>query len=103
MAWIVRGTAVLATVLPLVMGSATAGATTVLNRGNAAEPNSLDIQLVSGVPEANIVLDLYEGLMTYGPDGKPVNGVAESWTVSPDGKTYTFKLRNDAKWSTARR
>lgn len=99
MAWIVRGTAVLATVLPLVMGSATAGATTLLNRGNAAEPNSLDIQLVSGVPEANIVLDLYEGLMTYGPDGKPVNGVAESWTVSPDGKTYTFKLRNDAKWS----
>lgn len=80
-------------------GLASAQAETILNRGNGAEPNSLDFQLVSGVPEANIMLDLYEGLMAYGPDGKPVPGVAEKWTVSPDGKTYTFKLRDDAKWS----
>ncbi|MDR3516977.1 MAG: peptide ABC transporter substrate-binding protein [Azospirillaceae bacterium] len=76
-----------------------ANAETILNRGNAAEPSSLDVQLVSGIPEGNIQQDLYEGLMAYGPDGKAIPGVAASWTVSTDGLDYTFKLRDDAKWS----
>ena len=76
-----------------------ATAETILRRGNAAEPNTLDLHRVSGVPEANIQLDLYEGLMTYSADGKPIPGVAESYTLSPDGMTYTFKLRANAKWS----
>ena len=84
----------------ILLGSALASnAEMVMNRGNGAEPNSLDVQLVAGVPESNIVQDLYEGLMSYGPDGNPVKGVAESWTISPDLETYTFKLRDDAKWS----
>lgn len=82
----------------LTLGTS-AFAETVLHRGNGAEPSSLDVQLISGVPESNIAQDLYEGLMTYGADGKAVPGVAESYTVSPDGTTYTFKLREDAKWS----
>ncbi|WP_258317668.1 ABC transporter substrate-binding protein, partial [Escherichia coli] len=31
--------------------------------------------------------------------GKVVPGAAESWTVSDDGKVYTFKIRENAKWS----
>ena len=45
-----------------------------------------------------IVKQLFEGLTVSTADGyKP--GMAESWDVSEDGKTYTFHLRQDAKWS----
>ena len=30
---------------------------------------------------------------------EPIPGMAETWTISPDGKTYTFSLRKDSKWS----
>ena len=33
------------------------------------------------------------------PNGKIVPGAAESWTVSDDGTVYTFKIRDNAKWS----
>jgi ABC-type oligopeptide transport system substrate-binding subunit len=39
----------------------------VLYRGNGAEPETLDPQQSSGVSEANIETDLFEGLVTYGP------------------------------------
>jgi oligopeptide transport system substrate-binding protein len=43
---------------------------------------------------------LNEGLVGYDPqDLHPVPGVAERWEISPDGLTYTFHLRADAKWS----
>ena len=68
----------------------TAYATTVLQRGNGAEPETLDFHQSSGVPEANIERDLFEGLLTDSADGKPEAGVAETWDISSDGKTYTF-------------
>jgi oligopeptide transport system substrate-binding protein len=70
------------------------------NFGNGAEPKDLDPQIVTGVPEHHILLNLFEPLVS--PDPKtlaPVPGVAESWKVSKDGKTYIFKLRKNAKWS----
>jgi oligopeptide transport system substrate-binding protein len=74
-------------------------AETVLHRGNGAEPETLDIHKSSGVPEANIQRDLFEGLLTEGADGSSQPGVAEKWDISADGKLYTFHLRADAKWS----
>lgn len=74
-------------------------AETVLKRGNGAEPETLDIHKSSGVSEANIQRDFLEGLVTEGPDGKLQPGVAEKWEISADGKTYTFQLRRDSKWS----
>jgi oligopeptide transport system substrate-binding protein len=82
----------------LFAGAFTAQAETVLHRGNGAEPETLDPQKSTGVPEANIQYELFEGLTTYSPDGKVVPGVAEKWEVSDDGLTYTFHLR-DSKWS----
>ncbi|WP_340020593.1 nickel ABC transporter substrate-binding protein [Paenibacillus sp. FSL K6-1096] len=41
---------------------------------------------------------IYEPLVSY-RDGKIVPALAESWTISPDGKTYTFKLRSNVKFS----
>jgi oligopeptide transport system substrate-binding protein len=84
-------------VLASLLGSADAG--TVLNRPNVGEPESLDPQkTVSGYPWA-IMRDMYVGLITLSNDGKPVPGVAERWEVSPDGKSWIFHLRHDAKWS----
>jgi nickel transport system substrate-binding protein len=42
---------------------------------------------------------LFEGLVFLGQDGKPQPWLAKSWTVSPDGTLYTFKLRDDVKFS----
>ena len=67
--------------------------------GNGAEPESLDIHHSSGVSEANIQRDLFEGLVTLGADASLLPGAAESWVVSDDGLTYTFSLRPDARWS----
>jgi peptide/nickel transport system substrate-binding protein/oligopeptide transport system substrate-binding protein len=49
--------------------------------------------------EAQVYTALYEGLVTYDPLSlEPLPGVARSWEISPDGKTYTFRLRDDAKY-----
>jgi oligopeptide transport system substrate-binding protein len=83
----------------MLLASTAVQAETVLNRGNGAEPETLDPQKLTGVPEANIAYDLYEGLCTLDAHGNPTGGVAKSWDISDDGKTYTFHLRDDAKWS----
>ncbi|MGH6718996.1 MAG: peptide ABC transporter substrate-binding protein [Alphaproteobacteria bacterium] len=76
-----------------------AQAETVFHRGNGAEPETLDVHKATGVPEAQLGRDLFEGLVAEAADGSLIPGVAESWTVSDDGLVYTFKLRADAKWS----
>ncbi|HEV8390761.1 MAG TPA: ABC transporter substrate-binding protein, partial [Dongiaceae bacterium] len=70
----------------------------VLNRGNGAEPETLDPAKSTGVTESNIQYERLEGLTTYSEDGQVIPGVAEKWEASDDGKTYTFHLR-DSKWS----
>ena len=76
-----------------------ANAESVLRRGNGSEPHSLDPQTAEGVPESNILRDLFEGLIGEDASGNLVPGVAEKWEISADGKTYTFHLRHNAKWS----
>jgi oligopeptide transport system substrate-binding protein len=72
----------------------------IIHFGNGGEPSDLDPQLIQGVPEHNIIKALFEGLVTLHPkDLSPQPGQAERWEVSPDGKTYTFYLRANAKWS----
>lgn len=66
---------------------------------NGAEPETLDPAIITGQPEGRVVNALFEGLCAYDEAGRAVPGVAETWEVSPDGKTYTFRLRSDAKWS----
>ncbi|MBN3859675.1 oligopeptide ABC transporter substrate-binding protein OppA [Neisseriaceae bacterium PsAf] len=66
--------------------------------GNAAEPESLDPQKASGMPEAQILKDLFEGLTDVNSQGKVVPGVADSWE-SKNNQIWTFHLREDAKWS----
>ncbi|MGI9481957.1 MAG: peptide ABC transporter substrate-binding protein [Hyphomicrobiales bacterium] len=74
-------------------------AESVYHRGNTADPETLDQHKTSTVYEANVLRDLYEGLVIYDAKAKVVPGVAESWEASDDGLIYTFKLRDNAKWS----
>ena len=67
--------------------------------GNIADPISLSPLKITAVQEDRIVSDLLVGLTQSAPDGSPVAGVASSWETSPDGKTWTFHLRHDVKWS----
>jgi oligopeptide transport system substrate-binding protein len=87
----------------VAMGGIVAGAAfaqeVVYNRGNDTDPTTLDHSKTSTVAESNLMMDLYEGLVTYDAKAAVVPGVAESWTISDDGLVYTFKLRADAKWS----
>ncbi|GAB4069841.1 peptide ABC transporter substrate-binding protein [Ancylobacter sonchi] len=85
----------------LMLGAAAlpAAAESVYNRGNSADPESLDPHKTSTIYEAHILRDLYEGLVMPNATAGLIPGAAESWTVSPDGKVYTFKLRADGKWS----
>jgi peptide/nickel transport system substrate-binding protein len=64
------------------------------------EPVNLDFTKTAGaaIPQA-LMSNVYEGLVKIDQDGKIVPLLAESWTVSPDGKVYTFKLRQGAKFS----
>lgn len=80
-------------------GAAPALAETVLHKGNGGEPQTLDPAHTSINVEEFILKDLFEGLTIYDAGGKIIPGAAESWTVSPDGTVYTFKIRAGAAWS----
>lgn len=71
----------------------------VYNRGNDTDPSTLDHHLTSTVAEGHLMRDLYEGLVVQNANAEIVPGVAEEWEVSEDGLTYTFHLREDARWS----
>lgn len=72
----------------------------VLRIGNGAEPQDLDPQTMSAYTDQNIAIALFEGLVAIDEaTSQPVPAVAESWTTSPDGLTWTFRLRADARWS----
>lgn len=94
--WIKRAAFALAV---MALGIGSINAEVIYHRGNSADPETLDHHKTSTTYEAHIMRDLYEGLVIYDAKGKVVPGVAESWTISDDGRTYTFKLRPDAKWS----
>jgi oligopeptide transport system substrate-binding protein len=71
----------------------------IYRRGNGAEPDSLDPQLARSDNAGQILRDVYEGLTVLDARAEPVPGAAERWELSADGLTYTFHLRDGARWS----
>lgn len=72
----------------------------ILHLGNRDEPADLDPHTNNASTTATILSSLFEGLLNTANDGTTIlPGVAERWEVSPDGLTYTFHLRANAKWS----
>jgi len=63
------------------------------------EPDNLDPNRSSLAPEGAVISRVFEPLLTFDKDLKPVPAAASSFDVSADGKTYTFHLRQGAKYS----
>ncbi len=62
------------------------------------EPPSLASYLSTSGPIGQVATKVYDGLLEYDFDLNPKPSLAESWQVSPDGKTITFKLRKGVKF-----
>jgi oligopeptide transport system substrate-binding protein len=79
--------------------SSSGGDTITVNWGT--EPPSLDPGLATDTTSANILQNIMDPLVKLGdpPDLKPIPNLAESWTKTDGGKTVTFKLRSDGKWT----
>ena len=71
----------------------------ILVRGGGPDPDSLDPQKARGFEAQSVLRDLCEGLTTLDKHAAVAPGVASTWGASPDGKTYVFKLRREARWS----
>jgi len=63
------------------------------------EPPHLDpTSAAAGAIDSVLYSNVFEGLTRFGPDGSVNPGLAESWEISEDGKTYTFKLLDGVKF-----
>lgn len=66
----------------------------------AAEPRDLDPQIATSMEDFALCNALMEGLTTLDPaTSRPIPGAAERWEMSSDGRTWTFHLRPNARWS----
>ncbi|GGG85116.1 peptide ABC transporter substrate-binding protein [Paenibacillus radicis (ex Gao et al. 2016)] len=63
------------------------------------QPPTLDPAQVQDQVSATVLNGIYEGLLRKDEKGNDVAGIAKDWKISDDGLTYTFNLRDDAKWS----
>ncbi|MBT5900841.1 MAG: peptide ABC transporter substrate-binding protein [Opitutaceae bacterium] len=72
----------------------------VLHMAIGAEPRDLDPHMVSAYTDMQVVLALFEGLVAVDEaTSRPVAAGAESWTIAPDGMSWTFQIRSDLRWS----
>lgn len=70
--------------------------TATVNVGLRLQPDNLDVRKTSGIALDQVLLDnVYEGLITRGPDNTYVPRIAQKYEVSADGLTYTFTLRDN--------
>ena len=67
----------------------------------SSDPSTLDYTVSGNVSTKQVTGNVIDGLLENDQYGNLVPSVAEDWTVSKDGLTYTYKLRKDAKWYTA--
>ena len=87
--------------LLLAACSNSASSTKTYNYVYGNDPSSLNYLLENRATTGDVVTNLVDGLMENDQYGNYIPSLAEDWTVSQDGLTYTYKLRKDAKWYTA--
>ncbi|MHB8105991.1 MAG: peptide ABC transporter substrate-binding protein [Candidatus Cryosericum sp.] len=81
-----------------VLPSAKAAVAQQVTYNLGAEPATIDPALSQGIPEANCILQVFDGLTRINNKNVPEPAIAKSWTISKDRKTYIFTLR-DAYWT----
>ena len=82
-------------------GGSSASSTNTYSYVYMNDPNTLDYIQTNRATTSDIVGNLVDGLLGNDQYGNFTPALAESWTVSADGLTYTYKLRKDAKWYTS--
>lgn len=65
----------------------------------SSEPPTLDWSLATDSISIRVIENIMEGLTQFDDNLNPVPAVAKKWTVSKDGRTYTYLLRDDVYWS----
>src|SRR3977135_745707 len=70
----------------------------VINAVIQPEPPGLMMALVQNGPTQMVSGNIFEGLLRYSPKLEPLPGLAESWAVSEDAKTSTFKIKPGGTW-----
>lgn len=68
------------------------------NMGYASDPKTWDALATSRAADSEAIVNTYDGLVEYDNENEIKPALAESWEVSEDGKTYTFHIRQGAKW-----
>ena len=63
-----------------------------------ADPETWDVLSTSNAADSEILVNTYDGLVEYDMENTMQPALAESWTVSDDGLTYTFKIRQGQVW-----
>jgi ABC-type transport system substrate-binding protein len=82
-----------------VDGRAAAQAPKTLVIAIGADQTGLDPQTVQNNESGFVMSTIYDSIVNYKPGSSEVGpGLAESWTISPDGKVYTFKFRRNVKF-----
>jgi len=71
----------------------------VININWGAEPPSLDPGLATDTTSGDVITNIMDPLVKLDKDLQPTPSLAKSWTVSKDGKTVTFELRDDGRWT----
>ena len=66
-----------------------------------SDPSNWDVLATSKAVDSEALVNTYDGLVEYDAEGNLKPALAESWTVSEDGLTYTFKIREGAIWTDA--
>src|SRR5664279_6313315 len=81
-----------------VVPSAKAAVAQEVTYNLGTEPATIDPAVSQGIPEANVMLQTFDGLTRLDNKNAPQPAIAKSWTISKDRKTYIFTLR-DASWT----
>ena len=102
--WLLTAGVVLSTTALLVAcGKADkeADAPTTFSYVYAVDPASLDYSIAARTSTTDVIGNVVDGLMENDQYGNVIPSLAEDWSVSKDGLTYTYKLRKGVKWYTS--